>query len=239
MLRYLLHVDSLLSMGVLALVLASLEWVGGLPAGPTELALVSSRLLWGGYFYLVARKAAAGKLRLPLPSYYRDTWDTLVRPLVQATAATGLYWIGLGLFIELRVGLVGFLARYHGRAVPFLLEQGMAGYAAYGVGMLFIPTALAGTMLGDRVLPLLDPTHGFRVLRPVAREYALTFALVVALGVVGHLLDALGLRIVAALPIPLAAPVIRYLMRLWVPLAQARLLGEFVHDAARPALVTA
>jgi hypothetical protein len=231
-LGYLIHVDSLLAMGGLAFVLSALEWLGDLPGPGLALAYPAARVLWGAYFFLVARKAAVGKLRLPVPADFRDLRDFLIRPLVQVGFATIWYWLALLIAVHLTVGLETFLLSFRNQPLDFMWDKGALGYVMLGVGMLFIPAALLATLCGRRIWPLLDPTLGFRMIfrhPDLPGCYAVMFAMLILLSVAGFGLDAFGRQLVAALPIPLAAPVIRYLMRLWVPLAQARLLGGFVH----------
>jgi hypothetical protein len=45
-------------------------------------------------------------------------------------------------------------------------------------------------------------------------------------------MDGLATKLEAAMPIPLAAPVISHMLRLWAPLAQARLVGGFAYRNA-------
>jgi len=186
---YLVHVDSLLAMGVLAILLSALEWFGSLPDELAWLATVGARVIWCGYFFLVARKARLGKLRLPVFSDFRDTKDALLRPLIAA-----------------------------------------AFYALLMFGLVYLPVALLGALTGaPRPWHHLDPLRGFRLARRVPRAFSFTFAILTLLTLVGFLLEVVSVRLAEALPIPLAGPVIRQLLRLWVPLAQARLLGGFVH----------
>jgi hypothetical protein len=229
LLAYLVHVDSLLAIGVLAVLVSLLEWVGTLPGAFTALANGLARAVWCCYFYLVARKAAAGKLRLPVPTDYRDTAETLVKPLVGVTFATSWYWILLLGCALVTIDLAEFLGRHQAHPLIFLRQQGTVGYLLLAVGMIYLPVAVVGSLVGaHRVLALLDPLHGFRLIRRVPRAFSIMFVILSVLAVVGFTLEALGNRLVGALPIPLAAPVIRHLMRLWVPLAQSRLVGEFV-----------
>lgn len=229
-LRYLLHVDSLLAMGVMAIVLSAIEWVGALPHELSGLANVLARLLWCAYFYLVAGKAAMGKLRLPVLSDYRDTWGALILPLGRVTLATSWYWVlffGLSVLL-LDFQLVDFLGRFQAHPLLFLREQAALGYLLLGVGMIDLPLAVVAALVGGSVRMLLDPLYGLRLVVRAPRGYSITFGALIGLGLVGFSLEALGEMLAARAPVPLAAPVIRYLLRLWVPLAQARLLGEFV-----------
>jgi hypothetical protein len=232
-LGYLIHVDSFLAMAGIAIVLASLEWIGDLPSPGTELAYPAARVLWGAYFFLVARKASKDKLRLPVPSDLRDLREFLLRPLVQVGLATLPYWLALLIAIQVTVGLEDFVFRFRNQPLDFMWHRGALGYVMLGVGVLYIPLAVVAALSsGRRVLRLADPTRGLRLIwrnPELLRCYAVMFAILCTFIVAGFALDALGRQIVAALPIPLAAPVIRYLMRLWVTLAQARLVGGFVH----------
>lgn len=230
-LAYLVHVDSLLAMAGLAIIFSLLEWVGSLPGKLTFMALPAARLLWGAYFFLVARKAAIGKLRLPVPSDLRDTRDALIKPIMQAGLATTWYWLALLISVHATVGMTEFIVRFRNQPVDVIWSewnQGVVGYGILALGMVYLPTALVAALVSRRLLPLLDPTAGFRLVQRVLRCYTATFGVLTLLTVIGFTLDLLARYLVAALPIPLAAPVIRYLMRLWVPLAQARLLGGFV-----------
>jgi hypothetical protein len=229
-LAYLVHVDSLLAMGVLAIVLSLLEWVAALPGELTPLANVVARLIWGVYFYLVARKAAQGKLRLPTLGDYRDLVDALIKPVVAVGFATSWYWLLLGAASLWQVDLSEYLARFQAHPLVFLRQQGAVGSFLLAAGLIYLPVALVGTLAGaPRLWRHLDPTHGFRLVWRVPHAFAVMFTLLSVLALLGFTLEALSMRLVEALPIPLAAPVIRHLMRLWVPLAQARLVGGFVH----------
>jgi hypothetical protein len=228
---YLVHVDSLLAMGVLAIVLSGMEWIGTLPGDLTPLGSLGARLLWSGFFYLVARKASLGKLRLPVLSDFRDTRDALIKPLIAATFATSWYWALLCLFCVGTLDVVEFLERLQTNHLLFLHQQGLWGYALLAVGMLFLPVALTGALAGaPRLYYHLNPVFGFRLILRVPRAFSITFAVLSLFSVVGSALEIVSLWLAEALPIPLAGPVLRHLLRLWVPLAQARLLGGFVHE---------
>jgi len=228
-LLYLVHVDSLLAMGVLALLLSALEWVGTLPTELPSLANPAARIVWCVYFYLVARKAAMGKLRLPVPLDFRDLVDALIKPLVAATFATLWYWAVLCAFALSTMDLADFLQRHQAHPLIFLRGQGALGYGLLALGMLYLPIAVVDALVGaPRLWRHLNPLHGLKAVRCVPRAFSIMFSILTMLALIGFTLEALSGRLVELLPIPLAAPVIRHLMRLWVPLAQARLLGGFV-----------
>jgi hypothetical protein len=227
---YLVHVDSLLAMGVLAVVLSAMEWIGTLPGDFTILGSLGARLLWSVFFYLVARKASLGKLRLPVLSDFRDTRDALIKPLIAAAFATCWYWIVMCGFCVATLGIVDYLERLQASSLLFH-QQGIVGYGLLALGMLYLPVALLGALSGaPRLFHHLDPLYGFRLVWRVPRAFSVTFAVLSLFTVVGYVLAAASARLAEVLPIPLAGPVLRHLLRLWVPLAQARLLGGFVHE---------
>lgn len=227
-LRYLIHKDTFLALGVLAILASALEWLGNLPEPMARPVLLFVRVLLAVYFYLVTRKAAIGKLRLPMPSYYRDTRDTLLLPLIQVGAATWWYWCSVYGWVVITVGVEEFLDRYVGQLLPLLVQEAPWGYLLLGLGLFYLPQAIIGTLVTNRVATMLDPSFGFRRVSRIPLAYAVMFFTLVMLGLVGVGMRGIGTRFVSVLPIPLAAPVIRYLLFLWVPLAQARLLGGFV-----------
>jgi hypothetical protein len=229
-LAYVVHVDSWLALGTLALVLGLLQWLGTFPGAMAKLAFPTARLIWFAYFFLVARKAALGKKRLPIPSDYLDAWDTLIQPLLQVGLATSWYWGGVLIFLHYRVGLQDFIERYQAHPLFLLSQQGILGYLVLGVGIFFVPLSLLGALCCRRgILHSLDPTVGFRLAQRVSQHYIQLFLMVSFLGGVGLIMDFFGTVLETTLLIPLASPVIGQLPRLWVPLAQARLLGSFVY----------
>ena len=228
-LSYVIHADSLLAIGVLSVILSVLDWVGTLPGVLSGGAFLLARLTWVTYFYLVARKAAIGSRRLPVPSDYLDTWDAFIQPLIQGLLATFWYWAGLLSLIHFSVGLVDFVERYRAHPLAFLIQQGLLGQVFLVVGTMYIPLALLATLCCRHMLHVFDPRLGFRLALHARWAYAGTFAMVCAFGLIGFIMDALGGMLETVLPIPLAAPVLDHLLRLWTPLAQARLLGEFAY----------
>jgi hypothetical protein len=232
-LAYLLHSDSLLALGVLAVVISVLEWLGTLPLVLAGAAPLLARLTWGTYFYLVARKAARGSRRLPVPSDYLDSWETLVQPLMQVSLGLGWYLAPILGFAALRIGLPDFVERFHARPMIFLSQQGVPGHAILAAGILYVPLLVLASLCRRGVWRFLDPSLGLRVAAQVPRAFAVSFALLTALGLVGLAMDDLAARLEGAMPIPIAAPVISQLLRLWAPLAQARMLGGFAHVNAR------
>ena len=231
---YLVHVDSLLAMGGLAIVLSLLEWVGALPGEAAWLANVGARLIWCTYFFLVARKAALGKLRLPVPTDFRDPVDALIKPLLAVCLASCWFWGVAGMVSLLALDMSGYLDRFQAHPLIFLRQQGAVGYLLFGAGLFFLPVAAISALCGaPRLWHQLNPLHGLRMIWRVPRAYTAMYALLCALALFGFALEALGGRLAEVLPIPLVAPVIRHLMRLWVPLAQARLVGGFVYHNRR------
>ena len=223
-------VESLLVMGVLAVVLSALEWLGTVPGDLTGLGRMAARVLWWVFFYLVAHKASRGEPGLPAPPDYRDAMDALIRPLIAGAFATCWYWLLLLGVAVARGGVVEHLARTQASAQIFLHQQGPWGYGLLAVGLLYLPVATLSALVGaPRLHHQLDPLRGFRLIWRVPGAFSVTFAVLTFLSVVSFALEVLNLRLVDVLPIPLAGPVIRHLMRLWVPLAQALLLGGFVH----------
>jgi hypothetical protein len=229
-LAYLAHRDSLLALGVLALLLSVLESAGSWPGALSGVGFVLARLGWAIYFFLVVRKAALGSKRLPVPSDHVDTWDTLLQPLIQSAVATAAFWVPLLVFVHLTVGVRDFVERYQAHPLMFLGDHGIVGRVLLGAGLVQVPCALVASILSREILAPLDPLLGFRMVRRVASAYAATFAILSGLGLLGYVIDVAAMRLQAEIPIPLAAPVLSHLVRLWVPLAQARLLGQFIRD---------
>jgi len=225
---YLIHVDSLLAMSVLAIVLSVLEWVGSLPSELAPLANVAARLLWFTYFFFVARKAAMGKLRLPVPSDFRDPLDGLIRPLTAVIFATLWYWVVLAAHTLWTADTTELLQQYQAHPLMFLVQQGPAGYGLLGLALLYLPMGVVGALSGGPLSRHLNPLHALARVSRIPRAYAIAFSLLATLVLVGFIIDGLAARL-EVLPIPLAGPVIQHLMGLWVPLAQARLLGGFVY----------
>ena len=226
-LRYVVHVDSFLAMGVLAVVLSVLDWLGRFPGTTGAFAVPLSSLTWGVYFFLVARKASIGSRRLPVWDDFRDTWDALILPLVRAAVSTSWCWIALMLYVQFSGGVDQFLELYRAQPLVLLTRQGWVGHVLLAAGLVFLPVSLLAALVERRALALLDPLRGFRLVVRLPGAFAVMFLLVNALGVLGVLMDAVGTVIQSMLPIPLAAPVLSYLVGLWVDLAQARLLGGF------------
>jgi hypothetical protein len=228
-LRYLAHPDTLLALGVLALATSLLEWVGSLPWGITSLGFPLARLFVNTYFFLVVRKAAIGSRRLPVPSDHIDTWDTLFHPLLKVLLALALALAVVLAYAQLRGGIVDFFVRYQARPLMFLSDQGRLGLVLVGLGLIQLPLATLAALCAPRALDALDPRTGPRLAWRTGARYPLLFLLLSVLGLIGHAMDHLAMDLHAELPLPLATPVLGHLIRLWAPLAQARLLGEFIH----------
>ncbi len=227
-LRYTIHVDSFLAMGALALLLSILEWVGTLPGVLFGGAYLLARLLWGGYFLLVARKASLGSKRLPIPADHLDTWGTLIMPLARVSAATALLWIALLITIVASVGPLDFVERYRAHTFMFLCQQRAMGNVILIGGMLYLPLGMLSVLRGLGLGQCLDPRSGYLLAWSTGEAYPIFFATLTLFSMIGFLLDLGGGTLENAMPIPLAAPVLSHLVRLWVPLAQSRLLGGFV-----------
>jgi hypothetical protein len=228
-LGYLMHPDSLLALSVLAVILSLTEWVGTLPTMLAVLGYPTARLLWASYFLLVARKAALGSRRLPIPSDHIDTWDTLIQPLLQGLLATALSWGALLVYAAGTTGVADFVSRYQGHPLQFLADQRLGGHALIALWMVQVPAGVVAVLGGRRGLSVADPTLGLRLLRRTGAAWPITFATLCALALLGHAADIGASRLGAAFPVPLAGPVLAHLLQLWVPLAQARLLGRFVY----------
>ncbi len=233
-LGYLMHKDSFLALGVLALCLTLLEWLGRLPGLTYLLAYPCARLLWGGYFFMVARKAAIGSRRLPVPNDFLDVWGALILPLTRALLATSWCWLILLLRVHLSCGLEKFMTVLQANPIGCLRQGGGADLALLVAGMIYLPAALFGALVGRSLLPLLNPGYGFVRLFDLGWAGVVACGLLQALGLLGHAVDTLAALLVTELTIPLAMPVAGHMLRLWIPLAQARLLGELVwHNRGR------
>lgn len=227
--RYLAHMESLLALAVLSLLLAALERASGFPLPGAWLALPLARLCWLAYFFLVFLKATAGKRRLPRFGNYIATWDALIRPLI--AAATASVWIvaPTALAIHLSVGWRDFIERLQLSPLRFLREPYAESYLALGWICFALPPALLAVALERRRFHLLDPLCGLRKAWCLGFRYAEGLAALHLLTLVGLLFDSLAVTVQQTLPIPLVAPVLGNLLVLWVPLAQARLWGDFVY----------
>jgi succinate dehydrogenase hydrophobic anchor subunit len=231
-LAYVGHVDSLLAIAVLAVLLSLLEWIGTLPFVLSGAVLLLARATWGLYFYLVTHKAARGSRRLPAPADYLDTWETLAQPLLQLTLALFWYAALVTAFAAVRVGIPDFIERYQARPMVFLSQQGVVGHVILAVGILHLPSAVLATLCRRGILRFLDPTLGVRAAACVQQAYLVAFALTTTLGLVGLTMDGIAAKLEVAMPIPLAAPVLGHMLRLWIPLAQSRLVGGFAYRNA-------
>jgi hypothetical protein len=230
-----LHVESLLALGVIATLVSGLEWVGTLPWSSQRIALSLARALPAVYFYLALRKLATGSRRLPIFSDYRDSWDSLIYPLLQLAVVGVWFWGPTLAGASYSVGLRAFVERHQCRPLELYRQGFWAGYAALGGVLLLVPPSLVAATLDRRLLGLLDPTLGLRMVARAARGYARAFAVLCALTLLIFLLDTCGAAVHIALPIPLVAPLIRHLLVLAGPLGQAQALGAFVVHA-RPQL---
>ena len=226
---YLVHPDSLLALSVLAVILSLTEWLGSLPTSLAVLGFPSARLLWASYFFLVVRKAALGSRRLPIPSDHIDAFDTLVVPLLRVLLATAVSWGALLLYSAGTTGVADFLSRYQGHPLPFLADQRLPGQALIALWMVQAPAGTVAALCGPGSLAVADPSLGLRLLRRTGAAYPMTFGVLCLLALAGHAINIGASRLGAAFPVPLAGPVLAHLLQLWVPLAQARLLGGFVY----------
>lgn len=228
-LRYVFHVESALQLGVLALLLGMIERAALLPNTPAATAAALARILWATYFYLVLRRAAVGSRRLPALSDYRDSWDTLILPLIQASLVGLWYWGPMLIAAHYSVGLSAFSRQLQLSSLAFFRQPHVVSLVILGVEMLYLPAALVASATTGGLWRLLDPTCGLRLVSRVPRAYLATFAALQILVALAFLSSTASALMQQLLPIPLAGPVLGHLLTLWVPLAQARLLGDFVH----------
>ena len=228
-LGYLAHRDSLLALSVLAVILSVTEWVAGMPTALAILGFPAARVLWACYFFLAARKAALGSRRLPIPSDHLDTYDTLLQPLLQGMVATAPSWGALLVRAGIGTGLGDFLSRHQGRPLQFLADQGLTGYVLLALWVVQVPIGAVAALSCHRVLQCADPTVGVRLLRRTGLAYPILFVTLCVLALIGHAVDIGASRLGAVFPVPLAGPVLLHFIQMWLPLAQARLLGDFVH----------
>jgi hypothetical protein len=226
--RYLMHPDTLLAISVLAVALSLTDWVGGLPAAVAALGYPAARLLWACYFFLVARKASLGSRRLPVPADHLDTWDSLVQPLLRGLVATWLSWCALLVFAAGSTGIGDFLSRYQGHPLQFFADQRVPGFLVMALWLVQAPSGVIAALCSRSLLACADPSLGLRLARRTGPAYPVIFAALCALALVGHTLHIAGSRLGTLLPIPLAGPVLVHVIQLWVPMAQARIIGDFV-----------
>ena len=95
--------------------------------------------------------------------------------------------------------------------------------------MVYLPAALTASATTGSLLRLFDPSFGLRTVLRQPQAWTAAMAALQALMVLAFVSSSLAALLQQSLPIPLAAPVLGHLLCLWVPLAQARLLGEFAH----------
>ncbi|MCB9558266.1 MAG: hypothetical protein H6707_19270 [Deltaproteobacteria bacterium] len=227
--RYVLHIDTWLALGVLGLVVSALESIGTLPFRVPPMALPLARAVAAAYFFMVLRKAATGSLRLPLLRDYRDTWDTLIYPLMQLCAIGLVYWSALTLLAGIEGDFEAFLHRYQWRTLELFRRERWQVYLGLGLSLLYLPPALIAATLSRRLLRLFDPTYGWLFVARVPDAYARTFSAFCLLTVASFVVDSLAAALQQAVPIPLVAGVMRQILTLTIPLAQARVIGSFVH----------
>jgi len=229
-LSYVFHVESLLALSGLAFVLGAVEQVAVLPVGePIVLFPAVARAIWAAYFYLVLRKAAAGSLRLPGPADLRDSWDALIYPLFQGAIVGLWYWGPLFLAAHWTIGLGPLARQMQLGGLKFVRRRHWVSYVFLGCELLGLPPTLIASAVESRALPLFDPSYGLRLVSRVPGAYLRSYGVLLALVWMAFFMDTLSSLLQQHLPVPLAAPVIGYLVTLWVPLAQARLVGQFAH----------
>lgn len=228
-LKSVLHLDSLLSLAGLALLLGLTERTALLATEPASIAVVLVPSIWAVYFYLVLRKAAGGSNRPPRWSNYRDAWDTLVYPLMQGAVIGMWYWGPLVLAVRRTIGLTAFFRQNQLRSMDFFREPRAASYLLLLAELVYLPPALILSSVRRGLLRFFDPTYAIGRVTRVPREYAVAFAALQALVLASFLVDTLAALLQQVIPIPVAAPVLGHLIALWVPLAQARLLGGFAY----------
>ena len=229
---YVAHMESLRMMAVVALVVSALEQTAALPplAFAAAPILIVARAVHGGYFYLVFRKAAAGSLRLPQLRDYRDSWDVLIFPLLQGLVVSVWIWAPLLVYVALSGDWHDFLQRQQLHPLSLFRGRSYQLYSLLALQMLYLPAALVASAARGSLWRLLDPTFGLRLSLRAPRAYAMSYALVVMLLLAGFLMHTAGALLRQALPIPVATPILAHLLALWVPLAQMRLLGDFVWE---------
>lgn len=227
---YLIHRDSFLALGAMALFQGILDWLGRLPGALPALAHPLSSLAFAGYFVLVANKAALGDRRLPTFMDIMDTWDLLMLPLTRATLATLWCWTALALWLTRALGFNGAMEAMLTNPMDLLVGQGLGGNLMFLLGLMALPLCMLAALAHRSILRQLDPSLGLRLACRVATPFLFTFIALHLFGWVNIVLSASASLAQNAIPIPLASTVMAYFVRLWMPLAQARLMGEFVWD---------
>ncbi len=227
-LGYLLHVESWLALAVLALLIAALQQLAAFPLIGARLASLAALAAWGGFFYLALHKASRGSRRLPRLIDCRDSWSGLVVPLCRG-ALVALWFIGpLWLCVDATVGMDDFIERLHGHPLLLMREPHALVYGLLAFALVQLPAALVASCLPGHPLWSLDPSYGLR--RALGRPYVEVFLALCPLVLASFLAASLALALEQALPIPLVGATGGQLLQLWVPLAQARLLGELAGE---------
>lgn len=227
---YLLHNDSALALASLAFVLVALEQLARLPFAGTRSAFPIARAIWAAYFYLAFRKAADGSRRLPRLRDYRDSWDTLIHPLLQLALIGIWFWGPLLLYARATVGLDELVRRFSLAPLSLLRQADLTGYLLLGTWLIALPGMFVVSATRRELLVLLDPTCGLRMTWKLPQLFVPLLAQLQLLVVAGFAASTGAALLQQMLPIPLVGPLLATMVSLWIPLVEARLLGEFVDD---------
>jgi hypothetical protein len=229
-LGYLRHVDSWLALAVLALLIAALQQLAAFPLIGARVASLAALGLWGAFFYLALHKASRGSRRLPRLADFRDSWSGLVAPLARGALVAIWFIVPLALCVDATVGFDDFIERLHGHPLALFRQPWPLLYGLLAASLAYLPAALLTSCLRGHPLLLLDPSYGLRRALALGQPFAEVVVALCPLVLTSVLMASLATALEQAMPIPLVAATSGQLLQLWIPLAQARLLGELAEQ---------
>lgn len=220
--------QSLLLLGVFALAITCLEWIGNLPYRYSWWAIVAARLGWVVYFYLWFRKSASGIEGRPTVRDYRDVWSTLVVPLLHFA------WIGCwsAMLLHLTMSRVmtwGDFLEEHRLRIYALFRTDFPSVYVGGVLLLsYLPGAWMASALNDRIRISAFPWRAISLtlrfpLLLVSQQVVTCFLVLLT-----YLLATVAFWFQEAVPIPFASRVLRHVVTLWPVLVWIHFLSHDV-----------
>lgn len=157
--------------------------------------LLGLGVFWG-CFFAVMRSSARGEPEVPALEY-TEFFDDWLLPAFRGLVATSVVWLPLGLYLVYGTGwdfhayrerllddpMFYMTGRFHALPWELLLRSPVAwllGLAA----LAYFPMALMLGAVGASTLDILNPLRGVFVLRRLGRDYVLTLATLLTLGLV-------------------------------------------------------
>lgn len=228
-LNYVNHSDSWLALTVLAFALALLEEIGAFAFAYIWLAMPLAQFIWGSYFYLALVKASSGSLRLIRRRDFVDVWDSFIIPLFRFSIAMIWYIAPLVICVKATVGYLDFIDRLRFNPIALFREEDVLLYLFVGIELIYLPAGLIASIVAKHPLRVLDPIYGLRLILKTGIHYVPTFVALSLLTLVAFFTNSVAEYLRQAMPIPLVVGIIGQLLQLWVPLAQMRILANFIH----------